>query len=59
MKIYNATEPVEVGQKFDYEGETYQVTRTEGAVFFAAKVVDGKVKKGRPSRFTLNLSNPA
>lgn len=55
MRIFNTDKPVEVGQRFDYEDATYQVTRVEGGVFFASKVVNDKVKKGRPSRFTLNV----
>lgn len=59
MKVFNTDKPVEVSQRFDYEGVTYQVTKVEGDVFFAAKVVNDKTQKGRPSRFTLNLVNLA
>ena len=41
-----------VGERFNSEsGLEYEVKRLEGAVAFCSLVVDGKVKKGRPTKF--------
>jgi hypothetical protein len=53
-----------VGERFiSVNGLEWEVKKLEGAVAFCSKVVDGKAKKGRPSKFlvygrtedTLNL----
>ena len=41
-----------VGERFNsVSGNLWEVKRLEGAVAFCSLVVDGKVKKGRPSKF--------
>jgi hypothetical protein len=41
-----------VGQRFNsINGLEFEVKQLEGAVAFCSRVVDGKVKKGRPSKF--------
>lgn len=41
-----------VGERFVSEnGIVWEVKKLEGAVAFCSLVVDGKVKKGRPSKF--------
>ena len=41
-----------VGERFNsVNGLEFEVKKLEGAVAFCSLVVDGKVKKGRPSKF--------
>jgi len=46
-------ENLERGVDVEYAGEVYRVQKVEGDVVYASKLVNGKVVKGRPTRFSL------
>lgn len=46
-------ENLERGVDIEHGGEVYRVQKVEGSVVYASKLVNGKVVKGRPTRFSL------